>query len=690
MHFLYPGFLLALLALAIPIIVHLFNFRRFKKIYFTNVRFLREIKQDTQSRSRLRHLLILISRILAVTFLVFAFAQPYIPVSNKRIETGRKRISVYIDNSFSMDAQGKTGSLFETARKKAREIASAYKPSDQFQLLTTDFEAKHQRLVSRDEFYALLDEIKPGTSARTISEILSRQHDALSSGDEKTSKRAYLISDFQRTIADEIPNSDSAMQISFVPVEASRQNNLYIDTCVLSTPFIQLNRPNDLTVKIRNRGEADAENIPVKLMINGTQKAIASVTIAAGASGDAKLNFTLTEAGWQAAAISISDYPVTFDDNFYFSFNVRPRLDILCVNQNQPAPALNAVFGNDEYFKVRNSPVGQIDYSLFPSSQLIILNELNSFSSGMIHEVSEYVNKGGSVFLIPSDNADIASYSELMNEIGLEPFTRKITAPDKVISINDKNTLFADVFEKGKKLPENMDLPVINSYFEFARITKNSSQPVMKMQSGNTYLLASKAGRGSAYAIASSLQPESGSFPRHALFVPVVLRAALQGSSEVRAPLIIGRDHEFVVNDTLIANDNVFHLSNLPLKFDIIPESRLLNDNMVISVHDQINTAQNYELKTADRLISLISFDYDRKESDLAVLNHDELEKLAAQSGSNFNVIDKEAKDLSHTITQANEGKRLWKTCIILALLFLAAEILLIRYFNRKSLKPAS
>src|SRR3954466_8318477 len=90
MHFIYPGFLFALFTLSIPVIVHLFNFRRFKKIYFTNVRFLREIKQDTQSKSRLRHLLILISRILAVTFLVLAFAQPYIPVSSKQIETGRK------------------------------------------------------------------------------------------------------------------------------------------------------------------------------------------------------------------------------------------------------------------------------------------------------------------------------------------------------------------------------------------------------------------------------------------------------------------------------------------------------------------------------------------------------------------------------------------------------------------------
>ena len=196
MHFIYPGFLFALAALAIPIIIHLFNFRRFKKVYFTNVRFLKEIKQDTQSHSRLKHLLILICRLLAVAFLVFAFAQPYLPVSNKKTEAGIKKISIYIDNSFSMDAQGKNGSLLETAKKKAREIAMAYKPSDQFQLLTTAFEARHQRVVSREEFLQLIDEVKPGSSVRTLAEVVQRQQEAISTGEEKSSKKAFIISDF--------------------------------------------------------------------------------------------------------------------------------------------------------------------------------------------------------------------------------------------------------------------------------------------------------------------------------------------------------------------------------------------------------------------------------------------------------------------------------------------------------------
>ncbi len=686
MHFIYPGFLFALAALAIPIIIHLFNFRRFKKIYFTNVRFLREIRQDTQSRSRLKHLLILISRILAVAFLVFAFAQPYIPVSNRKIEAGIKKISVYIDNSFSMDAQGKNGSLLETAKKKAREIAQAYKPSDQFQLLTTDFEARHQRLVSREEYLQLIDEIKPGSSVRQLSEVMQRQEEALSGGSEKSTKKAYIISDFQKSIVDDDLKPDTTIQFTLVPVEASRQNNLYIDTCFLSTPFVQLNTPSELTVVIRNKGNVNAENIPLKLSINGSQKAIASVSAPAGSSGEARLSFTITEAGWQEAAVSITDFPITFDDDFYFAFNVRRNLEILCINGREISNALGAVFGNDPYFHLRNIPAGQIDYSIFSSMQLIILNEIPSFSSGMIHELQQYVLKGGSVFIIPAEESDLAAYSDLTNELGTDTYLGKSEASDRVVYIEKNSELFANVFEKGKNIPENLDLPLVNKYYRLGRNVKSVTQSIVRLQNGSPFLITSSTGKGKVYALASSLAEDAGNFPRHALFVPVFLRAALLSSSEIRAPMILGRDRDFVISDTLVSNDNVFHLENTTLKFDLIPESRLLNSNTVISVHDQVSQAQNYQLRSGNNLIAAIAFNYDRKESDLTDMPPDELmKKFSVAGNNNVNIFDSEGGDLSHKILQLNEGKRLWKYCIIAALIFLGLEVLLVRYFNRKA-----
>src|SRR5580693_1927873 len=99
MNFLFPSFLYALSAVSIPILIHLFNFRRYKKLYFSNVRFLKEVVQESRSRSRLKHWLVLLCRILIVVFLVLAFAQPFIPVKQGFTGAGNKAVSIFVDNS---------------------------------------------------------------------------------------------------------------------------------------------------------------------------------------------------------------------------------------------------------------------------------------------------------------------------------------------------------------------------------------------------------------------------------------------------------------------------------------------------------------------------------------------------------------------------------------------------------------
>ena len=84
MAFVSPIFLYGLFALAIPILIHLINFRRYKKIWFTNVKFLAEIKQERQKRSQLKQWLLLAIRLLIIASLVIAFAQPYLPSTLQR------------------------------------------------------------------------------------------------------------------------------------------------------------------------------------------------------------------------------------------------------------------------------------------------------------------------------------------------------------------------------------------------------------------------------------------------------------------------------------------------------------------------------------------------------------------------------------------------------------------------------
>src|SRR5471030_1931734 len=199
MHFLYPAFLFALISLAIPVLIHQFNFRRYQKVYFSNVQFLKEIREQQSSRRNLKERLILASRLLALFFLVMAFTRPYIPGPHAANAAGQRAISVFVDNSYSMQTLNREGSLLDEAKRRAKEIASAYNINDRFQLLTQDFEGKHQRLVSRDQFDDAVDAVKISPQSRSLQQIINRQQGLLDMHKNGPGS-VYIISDFQKNM----------------------------------------------------------------------------------------------------------------------------------------------------------------------------------------------------------------------------------------------------------------------------------------------------------------------------------------------------------------------------------------------------------------------------------------------------------------------------------------------------------
>ena len=226
MQFLFPAFLFAAAAIAAPIIIHLFYFRRFKRVYFTNVRFLKEVKEETNNRMRLRNLLVLLMRCLAIICMVLAFAQPFIPRSSA-VKQGEKSVSVFIDNSFSMNALSKDASLLELAKQRARDVVNAYAPADRFQILTNDFEGRDQRLVGRDDALNRIDEIRISPATKDLSKVLIRQQQCLNTG-ATDNKIACVLSDFQSNISDLEKCSDTLLRVYLVPIRAVHENKIYI------------------------------------------------------------------------------------------------------------------------------------------------------------------------------------------------------------------------------------------------------------------------------------------------------------------------------------------------------------------------------------------------------------------------------------------------------------------------------
>jgi hypothetical protein len=671
MHFLYPAFLFALISLAIPILVHLFNFRRYQKVYFSNVQFLKEIQEQQSSRRNLKERLILAARLLALTFLVLAFARPYISNHNNTNAGAQRNISIFLDNSYSMQTLNREGSLLDEAKRRAKEIVSAYSMNDKFQLLTQDFEGKHQRLLSRDEFNDAVDAVKISPRSRTLQQIIDRQQNLLIM-QPGASRSIDVISDFQKNITNGQPlKVDTGIHVSLVQLNANTQANVAVDSVWLLSAIHRPGETEKLVVKLHNYAGENSTKIPLKLSINGEQKALGGFTINARSIQTDTLTFSGLKPGWQRGEITLQDNPVTFDNQFYFSFNVKQQMPVLLIDDGTANPYLKAVFGADQFFNADRVPDGNVDYAGLTTYPLIVISDIKAVSAGLSQQLKTYVNKGGTLAVFPAADADLASYKLFLQQMGAA-YPEKLTIENiKVSALNLQNPVFKNIFED---LPTNPDLPIVKKYYQLST-SSGSNENIMQLQGGQAFWAGYNNGKGKVYVSAVPLNEDFSNLPRHALFVPIMFRIALLSGHD--QPLFYSLGHDETIETTPIQSSEKQLLKLIKGKQIIIPDVKQQEGSTLLYVSDQLQETGLYELKKQDSTVSVMAFNDNRGESDLSYYTPAELIKILPDKGD---VIETNKGSVKDIVSQADFGVQLWKLCIILALIFLAAEILLTRY----------
>ncbi len=670
MSFVYPAFLWALTALAIPLIIHLFNFRRFRTVYFTNVRFLKNIQEETATRNRLKHLLILIARLLAIAGLIFAFAQPFIPSKAKQEKLSRHAVGIYVDNSFSMEATHNDEQLLDVAKRKAEEIVNGYTVDDQFQLLTNDFEAKHQRLLSKEEILQMITEIQLSPVVQQMNEVFKRQQDILNRSAD-ANKLVYFLSDFQKNAMD--LQSDSTFQINLVRIESSKQRNIAIDSIWFISPVQMLNEQLQLCILVKNYSDDEVKNVPVTLKLNGQIKSLTDVTIDGHSEAIDTLSFIVQDAGWQNGELSITDYPVSFDDNFYFSYEPVSKIPVLCINGNSPNQFINSVFGNNPLFELVNFSANQIQFSELGKFSLIILNEVQQISGGLAQAVTEQISKGVNVVFIPSAEMDINSVNTFLSSFNAGNYSELFNQKRNVTSVNMNHPLFAEVFEK---IPKNLAMPSATKSFMINSFSNSIEEQVLTFADGKPMIATYPAGKGNILLFASPLAKEFTDLPvQGGYFVLVMYKFAISGNKTGSVYATIGNEKWIVLNDFSVAGDQTVKVKSEQAEF--IPEMRTAGTDVEVNLSNYTNQAGLYEV-VGSSASQTIALNYNRVESDLSFYSEDELNNL--YDINNVTIIDNPDQDLTGMVAQLSNGTPLWKYCVIFALLFLAAEILLIRF----------
>lgn len=680
MEFLFPSFLLGLLALAIPIIIHLFHFRRFKKVYFTNVRFLKEVKEETAARSKLKNLLVLLMRCLALAFLVFAFAQPFIP-QGIEVQKGEKAVSLFIDNSFSMSALSEDVPLLQLAKKRASEIISAYAPDDRFQILTNDFEGRHQRLVSKEDALNLVEEIKISPSVKELSKVLTRQKQALETG-TSDNKVSYLISDFQKNISDFRNYADTSVNINLVPLQSVQEKNVSIDSAYFNAPVQMLNQTNPLIVKVSNRSNEAVENVRLSLRHEGQVKPVGTLSIPANASITDTVNITILKTGFHEAELEITDYPVQFDDKYYFSFDVAEEINVLIINETAQNRFLESALAGIPYFKVEKQQNRNLDYSKFSEFEMIILHELPSVSSGLSFELNKYVEARGNLLVFPAANANAGSYNTFLATFPANDLQQFDPSVRNVGDINTQEFVFSDVYENRRG---NIKLPVTQGNWKLSNYGSRREEKLLTYRDGTTFLGKYQIGNGHLYLCAAPLNADYNDLVRNAeIFIPMLYKTAISSAEEEKIAYTIGQDEVLQSKAPSTSSETVYKLRGRGDEF--IPQQRAVGSQVYLTINNEVKEAGFYDLfLQAEEIDDKFAFNYNRKESQLGFFNEDALETMSEKSpaGSKLKVISAtQNANFSELIGERSQGVVLWRWCLILALLFLLAEVLLLRFWK--------
>ncbi|MBR1768860.1 MAG: BatA domain-containing protein [Bacteroidales bacterium] len=684
MSFLYPQFLLFSLAVIVPIAVHLFNFHRFKRVMFSNVTMLRRIATANKKQNKLYERLLLFLRCLTIIFLSLLFANPYIKNNNSELKSENKNaVLVILDNSFSMQNISSKGSALENAKAKTEELLKEYSDNDVFCLLTMDLAGKNKHFVSKKTFMEFLKETEISAACPPYSQLLNTAHRLLNLRNEE-SKHVFFISDFQKSQTD-FQNVKQYADIKdvFIPLETANINNVYIDSVSFDKNIYQEGQKVDLEVRVKNSSEENADNIPVKLYIDGVQQSMVNISLAKKSSQNVTMSFVIKKSGILNGRVQVLDSPVTYDDDFYFSINIRDKIHVLAINGEGTNKYLNRLFSQSDEVNLDNIDADEADPNSLPFYDAIILCSLQSISSGFFDEIKDYLSSRRTVVIIPPENFSEEGYGVLKN-LNIPTYQSLQEKHLRVNSLDGKNPLYSGVFTS---ITENMPLPEVKKYYKIGHNAETSKQDIMTLPNGDAFLCESPSNlRGNIFMFACPLSENYSDFVNQSIFVPTLWNMVLYSRTLLK-PFVFMNDNSFI--DLSIFDQEAKHeyvsIENPKTKQSVIPQMSMKHWHWGFKLNSQIKQAGIYNIKDSDKVIGSLALNYPREESELSFLSSSELKKELKRHNLNNTDVFNERKLINTYFVQSNKKFDFSVLILIILLLCIGGEIFILRKLKQKN-----
>lgn len=644
MQFKHPEILYFLFLLVIPILVHLFQLRRFKKEYFTNVHFLKELAIQTRKSSRLKKWLLLLTRLFLLACLIIAFAQPFFQAKDSKGITNE--MFIVLDNSFSMQAKGKQGELMKRAVQELLENA----PENQtFSLITNSeiFWNTDIKSIQRE-----LQNLKYSASPFVLDNLMAK----IKSRKSPYNKDIVIITDAVGLEPKQLKSIDSTSNTYFIIPKAEQKNNVAIDSV-----FIQQALDNfyEIGIKLSSYGDNE-KDIPISLYNN---KKLIAKTIVNFEGKEKSINFTIPKEDFNGYAL-IEDNALQYDNQLFFSISKPQKMNIVSIGQPEKSSFLKKIYSDNEFI-FTNFDLKSLDYNILEKQDAIILNEIPEIPQALQTTLKAFVEKGGNLVVIPSSESSISNLNSLMGNFGKIQFQSLENSEKLVTKIAFSHPLYSTVFEK--KI-DNFQYPNVNSSYSIS-----STYPtILSFEDQNAFLTAIQNPVSSVYVFSAPINKDNSNFQNSPLIVPTFYNMALSSQKTGISALTIGENGPFLI-DASLSKDEIVEIKSLTEDTNekFIPMQQILNNKVKLTFNDFPQEAGNFGIYKQDNLLKEISFNYARTESNIDASNESIL--------SDYNVIGS-IDEVFDTLQTDRTDNEIWKWFVFLTLLFLVTEILIQKF----------
>jgi hypothetical protein len=651
MNWMYPSMLWFLLALAIPIIIHLFQFRRVQKLIFPNIRFLKELIEERASSNKIKHWWVLIARFMMFALIIMAFAQPYLGAESETISEDKTLI--IIDNSLSMQCTKGGKSLLSIAKEQATNLVNAYPTSQTFSILSNQALSADQKNVTVQEAGSIIKALNYTKASNAYESWLMNM--------SKGYQQVHIFSDFQNKTIQDLRFEDAETQVFVHAIQPDVVQNVSIDTFYCLNRLIAPERSLNWVFRLRNDGKEDRTS-NIRFELNGQVKYVINALIPAQSTFQDTIELVQTNQALNTSALYISDELNLNDDVYYQSWELQEKVNVVEIAERQDF-AIKTAFELDPIFNYAFVPSNA--NSLPKNIKFIILNSVSALSSGLSTQIQEAQQQGCNILFIPSQ--DISQNNKVLNALSFSGFSGFEQQEGRFEVFNTNESLLSEVFV-GKHI-KAFDV-------NYKGLFTMPSMSNWLVKNGFEQTLVAYEHQLNSNIFVLCFAPEASNFAQSALYLPFLYEMALSSESK--------NIHTTSINASFLSLDKE-EVSETD-KIEIKHGDEVWTTGLVFQQSQQGINISDISWKTGfaqvwlnGKELTRIGVNGDPQEAKLNYFNSNEITQVFKSAG--FSNIEEIASDISDAQLKLSvqEKQPLWQYCILLAAVFMLIEMLLLR-----------